>query len=113
MSDHLNIPEFIDYLKKHDLVIVPRDMMAGQLVNGVPLHNYRNGLLQKKLLSPKQIVDGRLWGDIKKPRVHQIIKTHLSPNQILRKGPLNAQFIPRHLVVNIAKLRGEVWPNNL
>ena len=104
MDGMVHIPELVAYLKREDMVIAPRSMVIPAMVNGVPIPEYRNRVLQKPYLSALEISNAQLWGPIGKHAVKNVIKKEVPKEEI--KKFKNTIKIPRSIVRNIALQRG-------
>jgi len=108
MATVISTEAFMEHLKKEDLIIVPRKAFEARLVQGMELSEYRKILVNKPMLSLKEIADGQLWGVIGKGAVKVIVKKEVPVSKLTRlhNGTIK---VPREVVRNIAIARGMVF----
>lgn len=101
----IKVSEFMELLKAQDLIIVPRDLVAQNMVDGMPLDQYRKKIMRNNMLSLSQISKGQFWGAIGPKAVYYIVQTHVPTNEIVK---INTRLIkiPRETVKSIAVSRG-------
>ena len=109
MGQAATVSEFMDQfmarLKAQDLMIVPRALVEQNMVDGMPLDQYRKKILRNNMLSLSQISKARLWGKIGPKAVYTIVMKHVPENEIVK---INTRLIkiPRETVKSIAASRG-------
>ena len=101
----LNARDFMQMLKEEGLVIGPRTVFEANTVKGVPLDQYRERILRKKMLSFSEISDAKLWGPIGQKAVYQIAMKEVPADELVKFNPRLIK-IPRETVKSIAVARG-------
>lgn len=110
MTGTIEISTFMDHLEKKGLVIVPRNLVENRLQE-VEFLKLQKQLKRKPALTYKEIVDGKLWGDIGKHAVKNYASKYAKPGEIfkVKKSKQEIQKVITVAVKRIAKQRGEVW----
>lgn len=105
MEATINVSEFMELMKAQDLVIVPRALVAENLVDGMPLEQYQKKILKNNMISLSQISKGRFWGKIGAKAVYLAVQKNVPENEIVK---INSRLIkiPRETVKSIAVSRG-------
>lgn len=101
MEGLVNIPDLMDYLKRHDLVIAPAKMVEKDLTI------LRRLALKKNLLTLKEVTDAELWGKLTKNRVRQLAVLHARENEYIRHNGM--MKMTKGLVERVARIRGVDW----
>lgn len=101
----LNAKDFMRLLKEQGMVIGPRTVFESNLVDGIPLEQFRERVMRKKLLTTSDVSKAQLWGKIGRKAVTAIVRNQIDEKDILRleNGYIR---IPREVVRSIAASRG-------
>lgn len=76
MEGTVNISEFVSYLKRNDLVIVPSHQVMPDTTA------LKDKCWRKKALTFKEIADAELWGSITQKRAYQIAMEFAKPGEV-------------------------------
>ena len=98
-------------LKDAGLVIAPYEMVFPNNVKGVPLAEYRERVLRKKLIKLSEISKAQLWGEVGQKRVYQLAQKLVPEKDRIQKKPKGEIYIPRAVVRSIAIARGAAYDN--
>jgi len=81
MDQLVSANEFLNYLKRHDLVIAPASMVQEDK------RPKQAQALRKPALTYREISETGLWGDITQKRAYQLAKEYSRDGEILKPGP--------------------------
>ena len=101
--------EFIEHLKRENLVIVPRAQFEKNNFGGLSLAEFQKQTLQKKLLSFREISKAKLWGDLGQKAVYMLAKELLPEEDLIRLHNSRLIKVPRVSVKSIAVARGTLF----
>ena len=111
MVGTIQIPEFVEYLKQNDLVIMPRTL-AENRHEEIHQEKIKRVLKKKQALTFREISDANLWGEKITPQaIRAYAFKHARPDEIFpgKKGKKEIHKISITAVERIAKMRGQLW----
>ena len=106
MTGTISIKDFMQHLKKEQLVIVPAAVLEDSYVDGMLIDRYCTKILKKQWLRCSEISKGRLWGEIGRKAVYGIALKEVGSDYLLKAGGRKPIKIHRIEVLRIAKERG-------
>lgn len=107
MNGTINITDFVSYLKKKDLVIVPKDVLQ-RYHEFSEKQDYKDRLKRKLCLTFNEISKAGFWGDISAKAVKLYAFKHADPSSIIKvkNGEKEVYKMSTSEVLKLAKLKG-------
>lgn len=109
MEGTINISEFINHLKKNDLMIVPKS-----IVEQAKVQNLQNRYARKKLLSFNEIAKAELFGPITAQAVKVFVKKYAADHEYVKclNGKREVYKLPWSTIERLQTLRNYTYGKN-
>lgn len=108
MEGLVSVSDFVSYLEQRGLAVLPADVDSR-------MDRTRRAVLRYRWLSVAQIEAAKLWGNVGRSAIHEIIRRECAPNAVLKEDKKIKSPIKVHQeeVIRVAKKRQELWPVEL